>query len=469
LNTGSYSELADSFRSMQGYKDSGSLADECHELVLNTKYELLIKEKNNAKTADAFKSLSYKFFAIQSYKNSKALAAECEELALKTRYDSLINEKNNAKTANEYENLAKNFNELKDYRNSKALADECRELVLNTKYEHLVQEKENAKTENDYQKLAEQFHSLNEYKDSGEQAKDCEYTYHLLKSRREEQERIRAEEEEKKRIEDAIKEKERWKQNGIVFISVIAFICVFSLIISISQIRHYEAISASNDKALQSSSIPVPTPAPKPPEQPQVSDNSTQIVDQYNYEEPDEPEEPIIQREPQTEVAEAQEPAEPQNGTISDESTAYMDLYNYFSTFIQAINETDANIVEAVTSEHRERISRIILSDGNQSQNFDFYEMRINLDSMSHDTSQDEIILDARFLYRYRPRDSEDSWIDGANVMTCELIQDDSGRWLVNNTIEQIEQEDALWAIEPSNENILVITRDDHEEILHLQ
>jgi hypothetical protein len=83
-----YNNFAEQFRSLEGYKDSIQLADECAKLAVKAK-------------------------------------DKCEKLAIKTKYDSLIQEKNKTTTLDQYEQLAKKFREMGGYENSAQLADEC--------------------------------------------------------------------------------------------------------------------------------------------------------------------------------------------------------------------------------------------------------------------------------------------------------------------------------------------------------
>jgi F0F1-type ATP synthase assembly protein I/preprotein translocase subunit Sss1 len=128
-----YYVIAKDLRVLEGYRDSSILADECERLAKKTKYESLVRRKNNASSGDEYKQLAREFREIGGYENSSILADECDKLAImaiKTKYESLVQIKNNTSSINlttldKYEQFAREFRKLGGYKNSTQLADEC--------------------------------------------------------------------------------------------------------------------------------------------------------------------------------------------------------------------------------------------------------------------------------------------------------------------------------------------------------
>jgi len=124
-----YNEFAENFRSLEGYKDSKKLADECEKLAVKTKYDNLVQRKNKASSEDEYKQLAQEFRKMEAYENSAQLADECDKLAVKAKYYNLVQEKNNASSEDEYAQLARKFREMGSYENSTQLADECEKQI----------------------------------------------------------------------------------------------------------------------------------------------------------------------------------------------------------------------------------------------------------------------------------------------------------------------------------------------------
>jgi tetratricopeptide (TPR) repeat protein len=82
-----YKRAADKFEGISGFRDADELADTCKQLAIKTRkkvrnltYEKALELKNNAKSADDYKSAVKEFRKIKGYLDSDTLAAECERL-----------------------------------------------------------------------------------------------------------------------------------------------------------------------------------------------------------------------------------------------------------------------------------------------------------------------------------------------------------------------------------------------------
>jgi len=130
-----YKNIAEQFRSLEGYKDSADLADKYGKMAIKLQYERLVQEKNKATTEEAYRELSKQFRKMGGYENSAQLADECDKLAdecvkqkereKKTLYDNLVQRKSTASTEGDYKYIAKEFREMGNYENAVQLANEC--------------------------------------------------------------------------------------------------------------------------------------------------------------------------------------------------------------------------------------------------------------------------------------------------------------------------------------------------------
>jgi len=83
-------EAAVLFRGISGYKDSSLLATECDDLankvrVKQRKYQKALEKKVNGRTENDFVEAAVLFRSIDGYKDSSLLANECDDLANKVR------------------------------------------------------------------------------------------------------------------------------------------------------------------------------------------------------------------------------------------------------------------------------------------------------------------------------------------------------------------------------------------------
>ena len=244
-------DLANDFRSMNGYKDTVELADECdeqyrvlkeqrEERLRQEQYDRLIEEKNRASELDLLE-LARRFREMDGYKDTAELAYECGEQyrALKEQreeeeriererqeqYVQLTRTMTAATTESEYRELAEQFRAMAGYRNTAKLAEvydskyrtlkenrELQERELQERYDFLVQKKDEASTEDDWRGAALNFRLMMDYKDTTELADECVRQYRILKEQREERQRIereRYEEQARKELEERERREEQ--------------------------------------------------------------------------------------------------------------------------------------------------------------------------------------------------------------------------------------------------------------------
>ncbi len=198
-----FTDLAEKFRKMEGYRDSKALAIECDNASTKAQYNRLIRAKNAVSTEYEFQDLAKQFRGMNSYENTAELAKECdeqcrilkeyrEEQARSERYEQLVQEMNKASTEDKYQDLAKQFRAMNGYKNTTELARKCdeqcrilkehiEEQARSKRYEQLVQEMNKASTEDKCQDLAKQFRAMNGYKNTTKLARKCDNRCQMLK------------------------------------------------------------------------------------------------------------------------------------------------------------------------------------------------------------------------------------------------------------------------------------------------
>jgi len=195
-------QLAIEFRvpSMQAYKDSIALAEECDKLTEKAKadaYEQIIQTKAQTDNKPEPDASEYHSLVIQfqefglNYKDAGRLANECEHKAhvqeQKVMYNGLLVRKSNASSLSwrELEQLAADFRVpfLHGYTNSAELAKECKQLAEVAKaeaFEQVLQAKAQTGSKSEaiveYRRLINRFLEFGSYKDAEALARECAST-----------------------------------------------------------------------------------------------------------------------------------------------------------------------------------------------------------------------------------------------------------------------------------------------------
>jgi len=173
-------------------------------------YNRLVEAMQKTSKEDEYKNLAEQFRSLEGYKDSVELVVKCDKLAdesvkraIKKKYENLILEKNSASSENKFKELAQEFRKMGNYENCAQLAEECKRLAVKAKYDGLVQEKNSASSENKFKQLAEVFRVMGDYENCTQLAEECDEQYRLYKRQREERERVeqerKAEQEERDR------------------------------------------------------------------------------------------------------------------------------------------------------------------------------------------------------------------------------------------------------------------------------
>jgi hypothetical protein len=212
---------------------------------MDSHYNRFAEAMQKESTEDEYKKIAEQFRLLKGYKDSGELADKCGKLAIKLQYERLVREKTVATTEDEYENLSKQFREMGGYENAAQLADECNKLKEREKkarYDDLVQAKNNASSEGKYKQLAKEFHDMGGYENATQLAAECDNQVRVLEERRKEQERqekdareaMEAEEQtEIERYRNRKEEKERRKEHAkksfFIFLTIAPIIAAFIL------------------------------------------------------------------------------------------------------------------------------------------------------------------------------------------------------------------------------------------------
>lgn len=167
-------------------------------------------------------------------------------------------------------------------------------------------------------------------------------------------------------------------------------------------------------------------------------------------------------------ISSAPEHASPQNEDIG----AIRTMYEHYISYIEAINTGNINAVQYVTTSYRGILKGYGLTGENMDYNFDFYEMRVNLDTLEHyidhKTMLETVSFDANCLFKYRKKGNGNVWREGANMLLCHLVYDSSSqRWRVSATYEQKEHEDEVLGIDTDDGNLLILNEKSYREYFY--
>jgi tetratricopeptide (TPR) repeat protein len=114
------------------------------EKVNEPQYNKLLSRKKTASSYDTLISLSKEFRSMNGYRDTNLLAEECEKVAKEVKekkYQELLSEKKLASSESEFRTLQRKFLELDGYKDANSLADKCEEQLhlkeLHQKQQHL--------------------------------------------------------------------------------------------------------------------------------------------------------------------------------------------------------------------------------------------------------------------------------------------------------------------------------------------
>jgi len=213
-------------------------------------YNRVVEAMKKGSTEDEFKNLAEQFRSLEGYKDSAELIDKCGKLVIKIQYDKLVQEKNKAKTEEEYRELSKKFRKWGGYENSVQMADECDKLAdecvkqkereKKARYDDLLKAKNNALYEDNFLHLVKEFRKMGDYENAVQMANECDKQFNVLKEKREEQERQamvkeaarkKAEAEALKRKEAEDKRREKQKRLNIVLAVIITIAALTAFIV----------------------------------------------------------------------------------------------------------------------------------------------------------------------------------------------------------------------------------------------
>ena len=149
MDSGEWLKARDLLESLDDYKDSEDLLEQCNSKILEANYNSAVQLMNEKKYEDASKL----FEELASYKDSEELLKECKyQYAIQLMYDEKYTDAINA------------FGVLDDYKDSK-------ELQVESKYQYALCLIEDA----DFYQALEYLETIQGYKDASERAKESYY------------------------------------------------------------------------------------------------------------------------------------------------------------------------------------------------------------------------------------------------------------------------------------------------------
>ncbi len=156
INNGKYSEALQILEEITDYKDSEALIKQCRDALQEEDYNNAIQLMENGEYEKAISEFS----KLSGYKDSSSLIKECENGILEQKYLAAIELMNKA----DYENAIIAFEELSDYKNASSLITQCKEKINESQYNEAVK----LANKGAYEEAITIFKSLGNYKDSAD-------------------------------------------------------------------------------------------------------------------------------------------------------------------------------------------------------------------------------------------------------------------------------------------------------------
>ena len=141
--------------SLDDYKDSEDLLEQCNNEILADKYENAQRLINNGKYSEALQILE----EITDYKDSEVLIKQCKDALQEEDYNNAIQLMENG----EYEKAILEFTKLSEYKDSADLLNKCQNEYNQILYDSAI----NMIAKKDYAKAYSILSNLGDYKDAG--------------------------------------------------------------------------------------------------------------------------------------------------------------------------------------------------------------------------------------------------------------------------------------------------------------
>lgn len=154
MNTGDWLEARDILLSLDDYKDSEDLLEQCNNNIFAIKYDSALQLMNNQKYEDAI-SL---FKELEGYKDSDDLIQKCEISLLDISYNDALQLMKNG----EFESAISLFESIIDYKDSKEKIEECKNFIKDNLYFNAI----SLANEGEYKNAVTILEGLDNYKDS---------------------------------------------------------------------------------------------------------------------------------------------------------------------------------------------------------------------------------------------------------------------------------------------------------------
>lgn len=190
---------------------------------LEKAYADALSTMEHAKNEEDYKKAAAQFQTLQAYKDSKQLYQECleqaEESRLTTFYNKAVSMMNKAEDENAYKIAAEQFNAIKTFKDSEEKAKLCIEKAEISRKDEIYLTAVSLlshETVFAYKKAIPMFESISEWKDSLSKINDCERGIYEIEQR-EEEKRIEAERlaEAKRLEEERIAEEKRIEEEKL--------------------------------------------------------------------------------------------------------------------------------------------------------------------------------------------------------------------------------------------------------------
>ena len=164
MEAGDYQSARAIFVSLDGYKDSAAMVEQCNNADLDATYDTAVQLMNEQKYVEAI----VVFRKLGGYKDSDELIEKCQSAVRANEYNQAVQLMNDGK----YEEAIAAFRKLGEYNDSKEKIAECEAIIIDNLYIHAI----GLANDGSYDEAIRILTELGNYRDSVEIISTC----HLL-------------------------------------------------------------------------------------------------------------------------------------------------------------------------------------------------------------------------------------------------------------------------------------------------
>ena len=162
MDSGDWLKARDILESLDDYKDSEDLLDQCNDKILDATYNHAIELMEEGKYSEAIDV----FEELDGYKESERFIEQCEIALLDAAYDQALQLMNEGK----YTDAIKGFEKLNGHKDSKEQISFCKNALLDIAYDYAIQLMAAGK----FEMAISAFETIIDHKDSRVKIEECQ-------------------------------------------------------------------------------------------------------------------------------------------------------------------------------------------------------------------------------------------------------------------------------------------------------